>query len=110
MRGAIAGLVGLLTFITIIKHIPTVFEVLLEDLMNVTSDNLSSVATIFGMALVISLGICLFALAAVLGAIIAGGFGYVFGTYLVTCCRCLLGAWRSAARRGLLHDAAGNLI
>jgi hypothetical protein len=53
VRRAIAGLVGLLTFITIIKHLPAVFEVL-EDLVNVTPDNLNSVATILGVALVIS--------------------------------------------------------
>jgi hypothetical protein len=109
VRGAIAGFAGLLTFITIIKHLPAVFEVL-EDFVNVTPDNIDSVATILWVVLVVSPGICLFALAAVLGAIVAGGFGYMFGTYLITCCRCLFGAWRSAAGRGIIHGAAGNLI
>jgi hypothetical protein len=106
VRGALAGLAGLLTFITIIKRLPAVFEVL-EDFVNVTPDNLDSVGTILWVALVISPGICLFALVAVLGAVLAGGFGYVFGSYLATCCRCLFSARRSAAGRG---SGAGNLI
>src|SRR5271170_867013 len=86
VRGTIAAVTGLLAFITIIKHLHAVFE-RLEDLVNVTSDNLTSVATMMGVALVICPGVCLFAVAAMLGAIVAGGFGYMFGTVLITGCR-----------------------
>jgi len=102
VRCPIAGVAGLLTFITTIKHLPDVFETLM-DLVNVTSDNLTNVVTILGVAFIIFPGILLFSIGCGLGAIVAGGLGYMLGTYLVSDCRWLWGVWsaRSAPARGL---------